>query len=265
MEYREILPSPDLQPWIRCFWTLSGDAGTPYVERVLPDGCVEWVFHYESDFQRLVDGVYQVQPRSMVAGQIGRYIMLRSGGKTEVLGVRFQTWGAFAFFPCPAFELNEQSYTLEEVFGKEGKVIEAQVLDRNPMEAIGWLQGFFRHQLKQISWEEEQKLKTVLAWCRPDHRMSVSDLADNLGWSSRHLERRFQDLVGLSPKRVSGILRLQRVLHHAREQPDQRLTELAYQSGYYDQAHFIREFKSFAGVTPKAFFAGEQILSDLQT
>jgi len=76
-----------------------------------------------------------------------------------------------------------------------------------------------------------------------------------MGYSERHLRRKFQQWTGWSPKKMSAILRLQRLLKLQKQKRFYNLTQLALASGYYDQAHFNRDFKQIVGTTPSQFFA----------
>jgi AraC-like DNA-binding protein len=87
----------------------------------------------------------------------------------------------------------------------------------------------------------------------------IEALATELGVGRRTLERTFQTTIGISPKRYAGILRTQHFLK-ALHQPES-LTRLAYEFGYYDQSHLIRDFKAKTGITPGKYFAARDALA----
>jgi transcriptional regulator GlxA family with amidase domain len=89
-------------------------------------------------------------------------------------------------------------------------------------------------------------------------RLRVDDVARSVGISVRHLERRFRDRVGLTPKRLAGILRLQRALACLGSNEPPPLVDVAYRCGYFDQPHFIRDFGRFTGMSPSQFLRGER-------
>jgi AraC-like DNA-binding protein len=91
-------------------------------------------------------------------------------------------------------------------------------------------------------------------------RVSVDELASSTGLGPRQLERRFRERVGLGPKRFLKILRFQSVFRRGSSQA-RDWAEVALDCGYYDQSHFIRDFKSFTGASPDAFFAAESPLT----
>jgi methylphosphotriester-DNA--protein-cysteine methyltransferase len=84
-------------------------------------------------------------------------------------------------------------------------------------------------------------------------------LKDNLS-KRRQLERKFLKQVGMSPKQLSKVIRLQTALKLLLNQQSERLTDIAYESEYYDQAHFIKDFKDITGTTPNQFLENETML-----
>jgi AraC-like DNA-binding protein len=93
--------------------------------------------------------------------------------------------------------------------------------------------------------------------------ISVDELSGKLNINRRKLERRFSEVIGLSPKQLSKIIRLQSTLKLLSKDPNYSLTTAAIEGNYYDQAHFIHDFKEFTGLSPKQFFAGSLKMSAL--
>ena len=88
-------------------------------------------------------------------------------------------------------------------------------------------------------------------------------LKDNLR-KRRQLERNFKKQIGISPKQLSKVIRLQAILQLLLNQKTETLTGVAYETEYYDQSHFIKDFKEFTGTTPKEFLTDDKmVLSSL--
>ena len=88
----------------------------------------------------------------------------------------------------------------------------------------------------------------------------IQELADAAGISLRHFQRRFLQLTGLNPKHYARICRIGHAIHHKELEPDVSWTELALESGYADQSHFIRDFKALTGVVPREFLRGQTFI-----
>ncbi|MFC0182720.1 helix-turn-helix domain-containing protein [Pseudarcicella hirudinis] len=94
-------------------------------------------------------------------------------------------------------------------------------------------------------------------------QLSVDELSEHLNINRRQLERKFSSVIGLSPKKLSRIIRLQATLKMIANKEFASLTSVAYEGYYYDQAHFIKDFKEFTGISPKKFYASSLKMSSL--
>ena len=104
LSYSEVAPSAPLARFVKCFWTLRGNAGdAPPVERILPDGAFELVFHFGDPF--VANG--GAQPHAMLVGQIRRPTLVTPSRNADVLGVRFHVGGTAAFFRAPMSEFRD--------------------------------------------------------------------------------------------------------------------------------------------------------------
>jgi hypothetical protein len=103
VNYIERKPRPALLEYLECFWFASSQAEPAgSLERVLPDGCLEWIFHLGAPFRRLnAEHEWEMQPRSFVVGELTRFILLQPTGPVATMGVRFRPGGAYRFLPFP--------------------------------------------------------------------------------------------------------------------------------------------------------------------
>ncbi|WP_431214689.1 helix-turn-helix domain-containing protein [Puia sp. P3] len=119
-------------------------------------------------------------------------------------------------------------------------------------ETIGIVEDFFRKLSSERSLDGNSLVAASLQLIQKNNGMiAVGQLAEGLGCHKRRLERQFMNAVGLSPKRFCNIVRAHAFLKHLPE--GESLTGYAYESGYYDQAHLIREFKQMTGLTPSQY------------
>jgi methylphosphotriester-DNA--protein-cysteine methyltransferase len=268
MQYREIHPSRRLARFVKCFWTLEagispGDDSAP--EPVMPDGCIELIFNLANPFTRYhADGTLERQPRSIIAGQMRSSAMIEPSGRIDLFGVRFQYAGASPFFRFPLSELTDSIVDLGFVWGSEGGEIEARIHEAPTAEMRAGIveNGLLRLLAKNTAADGVVEAASKLI-VENMGLASIDKISDSMGVNGRRLERRFQQSLGLSPKRFSRIIRFQNFLGAVRNDPSNGILDAALSFGYYDQAHLIREFREFSGKTPLAFFENEHKLSEV--
>ena len=264
MQYTEHRPSPALAEHLECLWFLSATDSSPATgasERVLPDGCVEWIFHLGSPFQRSAQsaGEWERQPRSFVVGELTRFLLLQPTGDVAVMGVRFRPGGAYRFLPFPLSDFTDSTVPTGDVWGHEGTYLEEAVLEaRNNMQRQQLVEEFLLRQLV-ITTPRPRFDAAVKEIIRTRGQTRVHEVANGVGWSSRQLERDFGASLGLSPKSFSRIMRFQNLLRLVGEGTLREWANLAIEGGYADQPHMVREFREFAGHTPaeRGIAAGE--------
>jgi AraC-like DNA-binding protein len=220
---------------------------------------MEIVLNLADPFQRVhVDGRIERQPGMFLVGQMDQFTRVRSTGPAHTFGVRFRPGGGRPFLWFPQHEAAGQIVALESIEGRLKNECEQAVFDAgSDQERIARMEALLLSRLRQ--WPEPRiaaALHSMLTCAEPP---SVSALVAGSGWSERQLRRRFQEVVGIAPKVFTRIIRFQRALR-AIERAD--LLPAALECGYYDQAHFIRDFKAFAGETPASYFSRRHPLAD---
>lgn len=267
MKYGEIQPSNRLSKYVKCFWTLEAGTypagGAP--EPVMPDGCIELIFNLADPFRRYhANGALEQQPRSIIAGQMRNCAMIEPSGRIDLFGVRFQHAGASPFFKIPLSELTDNIIDLEFVWGRDGREIEEKLNEAPTTEfRVRIVENALLNALSQNTASDgivEMASKMIV---EKAGLVSIDGISDAIGVNGRLLERRFQQNLGLSPKRFSRIIRFQNFLGAVRSGASASILDTALSFGYYDQAHLIREFKEFSGKTPLAFFENEHKLSEV--
>jgi AraC-like DNA-binding protein len=266
MDYQTYSPSAELQPFIKCFWTLDADADpSPVKQRVVPDGCMEMIFHYGDLYrQYFEDGSFIVQPRCFVFGQITTFLEIAPTGITGLVSARFHPDGLTPFLTVPVAALENKAVELANLFGDKGKELEEKVIaETNNQERIKLIEAFLLSRLA-----EPQAIDTITKACvdtifQSQGQLDVVELADKMRLNRRNMERRFVSAIGMSPKQLSKVTRLQATLKMLEQKKYTSLTSLAHENGYYDQAHFIKDFREFTGMSPKSFFAENLRLSAL--
>ena len=267
MRYAEYLPDPRLRHFIKCYWVFECDApreGAPE-ERVVPDGHPELVFHFGDAFSAArVDiggnAVLERQPVSLFAGQITGPLMLRANGRAGILSVRFQPWGARRLLGLPMFEATNAWIATDDLPGHwlDG-VGDAIAAGRTDLQRVAAIESALLKRAARVALEPDAMLSTcVVALHALRDQPLLPDLGRLSGLSARQLERRFNDAIGVSPKLLGSILRF-RALFDALNEAAGDVShapwlDAAIATGYFDQAHMIRDFRRFAGQPPQAFY-----------
>ena len=148
-----------------------------------------------------------------------------------------------------------QSISLEEIFEKE-KVQQAEeklALAKSDAQRIKVIESFLTSQLKQIQ-EDQLIVEAVKLIYQSKGNIRIKELNDTLCISQSPFEKRFRKTVGTSPKKFASIVRFNFVLDQLNS--IKSLTEICYENNFFDQAHFIKEFKQITGSTPEKFKKG---------
>ncbi len=264
MHYQTYPPDPALKSVIRCFWTLEGPAESkPERQRIVPDGCMELIIHYGDHYQQfLKDGSAFVQPRSFVFGQITSPLEIAPTGTSGIVAARFEPDGFSSFYSFKATQMENRAVPLTDLFGEEGMLLEQKVLDAHTTESrIGILQQFLLEHVRNPVLIDRITSSSVELLLQLRGQVNVETLAEKQGISRRQLERRFADTIGLSPKQLSKMVRLQAAFKALERGAYDSLAALAAEAGYFDQAHFIKDFREFTGMSPSQFYADNLRLS----
>lgn len=257
MKYQEHLPHSTLQDYVKCFWILEKEY-TPEdpTEEVTPDACIELICNFGARYVLQPDGMPEREmPEVFLIGMQKKPLLFRSSGIVRLVAIRFYAWGALPFLATQAQTPN----SLAIQFGSEWRDLSEQLKPRVRSEdyegAVALVEDFLISRLLTAAFDMKQIQIAAQMLRYQKGQFRVAELADYCNLSTRQLERRFQDVAGVSPKTLARTIRFDEIRNRLMFEPDASLTDLAYEFGYTDQAHFIRDFKDFAGKTPGEFAA----------
>ncbi len=254
MQFQFFNPHPCLAPYIQHYWIMESNGNEDIVtERVIPTGNVQLMFHFGNPFcATSASKKENQQPRSLVSGLTTNFFDASTQGKTGVLAVVFQPLGACNFFRFGMSEIEDLTLNLDDVFHNEMVVIEEQLFLANSNQTrVQIVESFL---MKKMALRPTHDLALMQKALREINNQSIlistTELSSLLAITPRSLERKFAMLVGKSPKQFIRLGRFQQIVNELRKSNQTNLTDVAFRFEYFDQSHFIRDFKELSGYTP---------------
>jgi AraC-like DNA-binding protein len=234
-------PAPDLAYFVQRYWVVRWDlrGRPPYLQETLPFPCVNLAIQ---------------RGRSGVFGVVSGRFAARLEGQGWVFGVKFRPGAFFPFLGAPVTQITDRVIELDALFGAAGRALERDVLAQtDERHMIALVERFLRVRLPEPDGQIElinqivDRIVADRAITRVDH------LAGPFGLSQRTLQRMFSQYVGVGPKWVIKRYRLQEAADRIASAGSCDSARLAADLGYFDQAHFIKDFKSIVGKSPSEY------------
>jgi AraC-like DNA-binding protein len=264
MQYQEFAPLPQLTDAVDRIWVLEGQQSpvSPSAEPILPDGRPELILHFGDPFQRVHDCGTVRQAPILYAGQVTSPILLRPTGRVAVIGVRFHPHGAVAVLSHPQHELSGLTLGVDAISAPLARALLAVGESADDlMKAAAAVQQVLARWIDPARIDPRVRC-AVEAIERTRGRVSVDEVAAAAGITRRHLERRFLDSVGVTPKRLARVTRFQHALQTLQRTASRgQGAATAAACGYADQSHFIRDFREFAGCSPAEHLLRDGVLT----
>ena len=237
MDYREYAPAPELAELIDRYWSLVGTNESSEAEPLLPDGHSEIIVHLADPFAG--------QDRELWAGQLDRAATLTPSRRVSAFGVRFRPFGAWAFTGFSQDQTVGQIITLSSVWKRD---IAERIGNAPSMPArVAAANNYFSAQRRR---QPDRRLTAAVSILETDPFARIDDVARDVACGRRQLERLFREQVGLTPKSLGLILRLQRSVRLRMTQENWTWSRIAAEAGYYDQSHLIADFRRIGGEAP---------------
>ena len=220
---------------------------------ILPDTSMVMAFRYKGIVGYTEEGIDNSLPLSVITGIRKSARLVCYSKNAAALLIIFREGGAAAFFKEPMHELSDMSVSLDHLIQRQKiKDLEERLSEATDHpQRIAIVEHFLLSELKRtqtdmLVFHSIQKMQ----YTHGDIR--IKDMLTDLHISRDPFEKRFRRVTGTTPKQFAGIIRLRYLIDHYTN--DDSLTEAAYAAGYFDQAHFIKDFRAFTGQTPHAFF-----------
>jgi AraC-like DNA-binding protein len=250
--YIEQTPTALLSRFVRRVWMLDVQHAAPTPELIIPDGCCEIVL---SAGDRVLGGDQRgeliLRPLDVVVGQMRRPTLVQPLGRTRLTGIRLHPWATPQFLGCSASEVGDSILDLRDVVPELGALLrEAIDPTLEAGESMAGVMGILQRHAASRE-QPDPRISHAVRAVRHS-RLSMRKLAPHLGWSERRLQRVFRVQIGIGPKFLFRITRVQLAVQLAQANRDWPWAAIAAHCGFVDQPHLIREFRKLAGCTPTA-------------
>jgi AraC-like DNA-binding protein len=263
MIYRSHIPGPPLCDFVEVMW-FGDEYIVPHaLERALPTGDMSVIINLYEDRTRIYD---KNDPRkcktlngAIVVGAYSEFSVIDTAEQRSTMGAVLKPGGAFPLFRLPADELQDRDVALDTLWGAEAGFLREQLLAAKTPEAK--FDIFERALLGRIGKRPDPPHPAVhfaVGNFRRLPNLAISSVTHQIGLSERRFIQLFAQQVGLTPKLFCRVQRFQKVLRQiARSSECIDWTEIALTCGYFDQPHFIHDFRSFSGINPSSYVANK--------
>lgn len=251
MIYCERAPAPILRPWIRSLWYCCAPSVNFSYERVLPNGCMQIVLNLARDFlTNCNDDLFESRlPPAIVVGARRSYELIATQDLAEIAGIVIEPGGFAGLFRERADLIFERFVAVADLW--RGFRLDPILEANSPGNKLNALERLLRDTIREPA-KRSDLLDRALRFLELPNT-SVRQCADYEGVSERRLSQVFREQVGMSPKAWCRIRRFQMAVASLHQGIEVHWADLAIRCGYYDQAHFINDFRAFSGINPTTY------------
>jgi AraC-like DNA-binding protein len=254
MIYHRQTPSPATAHLVNCYWHIDSEGNTEVAtQKIVPDGYPEIILHYGDAYEINLTGEWQLQGSYLLAGQLRSYFHLRNTGRSGMIGIKLQPSALTHLLGIDQSKLSGSVVALpDEIQSTMATVISMLKPDLDSKVIFEKLDEIFENLATQAATDARPIDKAIALVIEKHGNLGLDALTAATQCSERQLERLFQRFVGLTPKFYCRIVRLAYIFELMQE-GDKSWSDLVYDSGFYDQSHFIKNFKEFTGEDPSSY------------
>jgi AraC-like DNA-binding protein len=246
----------DLKPFVELFWegSFNSTSSGPQSMHLIPNGCLELIIHLNDlhcDLQH-IDAWYQ-SPDYMLIGLFTQAYEVQFRDHVKVFAIRFKPEGIYNIFGVPASLFKERFEDMSLVLGREFRDFSRALREEKSIPLMIKRAEAYLRKVLQKNNAALNYVNHAAEIIRTTKGIRIEDLPNRVYISQRQLEREFKYKIGISPKHYLRITRMNEVMRFLSKNHAIDLTSVAYHCGYFDQAHFINDFKKITGSNPTLF------------
>jgi AraC-like DNA-binding protein len=247
--FTQYLPCNILKPFIKNYTVVTIDKEINN-EIFYPSGYIDFVVKIsDGNAATIISGRHRDTPAFELLGHLTVPARLNATKGASVLIVRMFPYACSIFFRNPISDFTNSATNIADVYVKEIRdLYELTMSTDSILEKINLLESFFIQKLQEKQYKKVQQLSLICRHIMNEH-FDLENLSSSTGLSKRYIQKQFYEMVGLTPGAFHASYRFNKSLQQVLS-TDVSLTSIAYECGFYDQAHFIKEFKKFTGILP---------------
>lgn len=259
IKFRNIPVHPLLKKHIEKIWVLESKGKIPIedLKIIIPNGRIKLIIPFRNGFYREINGQHSTSKEQQInfvgISDVSFLIDFEQDEPSGTIGIEFGLSSAYRFFRFPQNEIKNKMYSIEEVMGILGKQIQEKIIDAETVDQkIELVQQFLIKLLFQCVDDK------IIDYCidkikSSPGKVTINQLEKETGYSRRRINMKFHEKIGVSPKTLCEITRFTYIYQVLANNPDEIFLNKIFYNLYYDQAHFIKEFRRFTGVPPAAY------------
>ena len=238
------------------------DDTTPRKQKIVPDGYTEIIFHLGDPYRICLYDDWEQQSDSLLAGQIRKHFFLENSGRSDIVGIKLKPTALTHLFGLDMHRFTDKVVDLSTASGTYFSEAPERLRKANDArEKVRFLNDQFKQLLSEKPFGETAADRAIDIIFSKHGMLPVSAISQAAGIGERQLENLFKKYVGLSPKYFTRIIRFSYIFT-LMEENNHSWSGIAYDASFFDQSHFIRNFRDFTGENPSDYSFDEKNLAN---
>ena len=262
MSFQRFAPDKQLEQLIESYWIVKDDDTRPRQQKIVPDGFTEIIFHLGDAYRIRLYNEWELQSESLLAGQIRKHFFLENTGRSDIVGIKLKPTALTHLFGLDMHQFTDKVVDLSPVLGNHFSETSNRLRESNDfVEKVSFLNTHFKKLLSENPFRVTAADRAVGIILSNHGMLPVSAISRSAGVGERQLENLFKKYIGLSPKFFTRVIRFSYIFTLIQENK-QNWSGIAYDASFFDQSHFIRNFKDFTGENPSDYSFDEKNLAN---
>jgi AraC-like DNA-binding protein len=247
-------PVPELTQYIKSYILVEDHSevmkGTWMT--IFPSGHLEMIFSYGDDVH-FSNGYYLRHGHGYLSGQILEPAYYRCSGSLKVISIIFKPWGICRFLNIPQNELINSPIDLELLLKNNNNITQRIADEQRHERKVAILNDHFSSLLSEINTNPGPVSESAGMIMNCGGNIAITDICGHLNHNIKTMERNFKNIIGLTPKAFSKIIRFNNAFNDIKSGNYRDIHDIIHRHGFYDQSHFINEFRKYTGLPPSSF------------